>query len=64
MVIKGKADVPAFHRSRFIFACSLGIERHSYAIKCTHTIKPEPRNSQNAEKIRKYLSCRNGTFTV
>ena len=45
MAIKGKAEVLALHRSRFIFACSLRIGGHFYAIKCTRASKPEPRNS-------------------
>ena len=63
MAIKGKAEVPALHRSRFTFVCSLCIGGHFYAIKCTRASKPEPRNSQKGKKVRKYLSCQNVTFT-
>ena len=54
MAIKGKAEVPALYRSRFIFACSLRIREHFYAIKCTRASKPEPRNSQKGQKINTY----------
>ena len=33
MAIKGEAEMLTLRRSRFIFACSLGIGRHFYAIK-------------------------------
>ena len=63
MAIKGEAEMPALHRSRFIFACSLGIGRHFYAIKCTRSSKPESRKLTKGKKVRKYLSCRNRNFT-
>ena len=54
MAIKGKAEVLALHRSRFIFACSLRIGGHFYAMKCTRASKPEPRNSQKGKKGNTY----------
>ena len=63
MAITGEVEVPTLHRSRFIFACSLGIGRSFYAIKCMRTSKPEARKFTKGKKVRKYLSCRNRTFT-
>ena len=62
MAIKGEAEVPALHRSRFIFACSLRIGGHFYAIKCARASKPEPRNKKQ-KKSKEILILSKLTFT-